>query len=287
VTHFIAGDLVMFDTETDAKDPDAAHLIEAAVVATRPGQQPHEQVWLAQPRRPISVEATGVHGISTERAATEGQPIRAVLREVMWAGLLGWTDRCPLIGHNIGYDLTVLDRELRRYLLDEFPNGLEIRGPVIDTLLIDKCCDKWRAGSRQLEDAAKHYRVALDKAHSAGADALAAGRIAWRMATTRAWPRGRWGPAPIEREARKLIAVGNARELHEAQKRWFYTTQMELAEYFRTPKAIEAIERKVSEGRFTREQADAAIESLPADAARAEALAVDGWPLRPLVAALA
>lgn len=277
--HFIKGKLLLFDLETDAKDPDDARLIEAAAVHVVPTMGRVERSWLAVPERPIPAEATGVHGITTERAAAEGKPRHEVLRQIV-TQLLLWDDECPLIGHNINYDLTVLDRELDRVR----GTRLELRGPVVDTFLLDKCLDQWRPGSRQLTDTARHYRINLDKAHSACADAVAAGQIAWRMSTIKAWPRGRYGPAPIERESRALIATGDAWALHEAQKRWFAVKQRELAEYFRTSKAVESIERKVAEGRMTRQAGDAAILDLPASADRAQALAEGGWPLRPLLA---
>jgi DNA polymerase-3 subunit epsilon len=278
VGHFIAGEMLLLDTETDGKEADDAHLIENALVYVRPTQPRVEQVWLCQPTRPIPDEAVGVHEISTQRATTEGRPRAEVLEEIL-AALDPWDERCPLIGHNISYDLTVLDRNLGRELGIE----LDINGPVIDTFLLDKCCDQWRSGSRQLKETAEHYRVELVKAHSACADALAAGRIAWRMVNTKHWPYGRFGPSAREREARMMIAAGDAVALDRAQRRWFTASQLELAAYFRTPKAITAIQRKVREGRLTSEQGEAAIADLPAAADRVEASAENGWPLRPRV----
>lgn len=279
MTHFIKGPMVLFDLETDGKDPDDAHLIEAALIhVNRPDHRRWERVWVAQPTRPIPDEATGVNGFTTERAMTEGRPRVEVLTEIMEA-LAPWGPHCPLVAHNASFDLTILDRNLHR----ELGIDLEIRGPVIDTLLLDKCCDQWRSGSRQLADTVKHYRLKLVNAHSAAADALAAGQVAWRLATTRNWPYGRFGPSALEREARLMMAAGDAPSLHRAQQRWYRTTQLELAAYFRTSRAVESIERKVRERRMTREAADAAILELPAAADRAEATAESGWPLRPRV----
>jgi DNA polymerase-3 subunit epsilon len=281
MAHFITGKLCLFDLETDAKDPDEAHLVQAAAVHVRPGEDRTELEWIARPRRPIPDEAAGVHGITTERARAEGRDIRLVLDEILSRGLAPWGSNCPLIGHNINYDLTVLDRELHRY----HGHGLTIRGPVIDTLLLDKCCDQWRPGSRQLADTARHYGFELVEAHSAAPDALMAGRIAWRMAVKQDWPSGRYGPSKLEREARKAVRMGDAAALHELQIRWYEETQLGLADYFETPKAIEAIERKVADERMTREQGDAAIAALPEDARRCRESAVGGWPVRPRRAA--
>lgn len=280
--HFIQGPLVLFDLETDAKEADQAHLIEAALIQVNPAAAPHprrEFVWLCQPTRPIPEEAAGVHGISTERATAEGRPRAEVLGEIL-GQLALWGPERPLIGHNVNYDLTVLDRALER----EWGTALEIRGPVIDTFLLDRCADCWRSGSRQLADAAAHYRIRLERAHSAGADALAAGQIAWRMAVKRDWPWGRYGPDKLEVEARELIARGDAAALDAAQRRWFEIKQRGLAEYFRTPRAVEKIHAKVAEGRMTPEQGQEAIVDLPAAAARAEAIASSGWPVQPRLA---
>jgi DNA polymerase-3 subunit epsilon len=84
----------------------------------------------------------------------------------------------PLIAYNASYDLTVLDAELRRH---GHP-PLTIGGPVIDPLVLDRALDRYRRGSRKLAAACEHYQVRLDGAHDAAADALAAGRVAWRIA---------------------------------------------------------------------------------------------------------
>jgi DNA polymerase-3 subunit epsilon len=276
--HFIKGELLLFDCESDGKDPEEARLIEAALIHVNPGKPRREKIWLAQPTRPIPQEATGVHGISTEHAEVNGKPLSDVLQEIV-STFSAWNKTNAVIAHNACFDLTLLDRNLHR----ELGIDLEIRGPVIDTLLLDKCCDQWRPGSRQLVDTVKHYRLNLVNAHSAAADALAAGQVAWRMATMRNWPYGRYGPSALEREARLMVAAGDAASLHRAQQRWYRTTQLELAAYFRTSRAVESIERKVADCRMTREQADAAILELPAAADRAEASAESGWPLRPRV----
>lgn len=55
--------------------------------------------------------------------------------------------------------------------------------PVVDPMVIDRALDKFRRGKRTLTHLAEHYGVPLgDDAHGAAADALAALRIAWRLA---------------------------------------------------------------------------------------------------------
>lgn len=280
MAHWVNGEMLLLDTETDDPDPVEAYLIQVALIHVLPDRKTRRWEWLVKPRRPIPPGATAVHKITTERAEAEGQPVEIVLTELAIA-LDAWNDRNVLIGHNVCYDLTVCDREQGRVLGGHLP----IRGPVIDTLLIDKCVDKWRSGSRKLTDQCKHYKVELIEAHNAFADALAAGRLAWRLATTKVWPRGRYGPSASEREARELVARGDAQALHDAQVLWHEESQLGLAEYFRTPKAIEAIEKKVAAGEVTREAADARIAAFPVDADRIEASARGGWPMLPRVPA--
>jgi DNA polymerase III epsilon subunit-like protein len=75
--------------------------------------------------------------------------------------------------------LTVLDRELIRH----HGQGIGYVGPVIDPYVIDREVDKYRKGSRKLSAQVEHYQVRLDGAHDATQDALAAARVAWRIAT--------------------------------------------------------------------------------------------------------
>jgi DNA polymerase-3 subunit epsilon len=120
--------------------------------------------------------------VSTERARLEGlAAVQAVaeiigaLREVASRGL-------PIVAYNAAYDLSVLHREAERYGHEAF------RGPgyVVDPLVIDKAVDRYRRGKRTLTAACEHYGVELLAAHDAGADAIAAGRVA--QAIARAFP---------------------------------------------------------------------------------------------------
>ena len=53
---------------------------------------------------------------------------------------------------------------------------------VVDPFVLDKQFDRYRPGKRTLGAVCGHYRVRLDAAHAASADALAAARVAWRLA---------------------------------------------------------------------------------------------------------
>jgi hypothetical protein len=83
---------------------------------------------------------------------------------------------CPVVGFNLCYDLTLLDRELRRHGRPPLEPGY-----VIDAFVLDKHVS-YRRGPRKLVDQCQHYGVRIDGAHDAAADALAAARVAWRIA---------------------------------------------------------------------------------------------------------
>lgn len=172
--------LVALDTETDGPDPEDARIITACVgTANRDGWAPTN--WTLKPERPIPAEAQAVHGLTTEWAAETGQDRATGLRSIRDALVAAWDAGLPVVAYNAVFDLTVLDRELRR--IGE--PGLRITGPVIDPLVLDKAVDRFRKGSRKLIDVAGHYGIRLNAAdaHGAEPDALAAVRVAWKLAT--------------------------------------------------------------------------------------------------------
>lgn len=175
-------------------------------------------------------------------------PVEGALAEI--AGHVGMAmhQDVPLVVHNAAYDLTLLEHELARAQVDTLtarPAG--IRG-VIDPMVIEKqydpyrkqCfkdpgCDpenrvhtctgcrggKWACGGcgihdRRLESLCRHYRVPHTGAHDAAADALAAIRLAGRLAEA-------WREA-----ARWKLAT-----LHQHQVTWRREQQHGLADFFR------------------------------------------------------
>jgi DNA polymerase-3 subunit epsilon len=178
-----ADTLAVFDLETTGIDIDTCRIVTAHVgVIGVDGEVLEQRQWLVDPGVEIPTAATLIHGVSTERARLEGlAAVQAVaeiigaLREVASRGL-------PIVAYNAAYDLSVLHREAERYGHEAF------RGPgyVVDPLVIDKAVDRYRRGKRTLTAACEHYGVELLAAHDAGADAIAAGRVA--QAIARAFP---------------------------------------------------------------------------------------------------
>ena len=171
--------LGVFDLETTGIDVETSRIVSAHIGVIDASGSPIEQhSWLADPGIEIPEQASAVHGISTEHARTKGRPAVEVVAEIVSELRLLVARGIPITIFNAPYDLTLLNRETRRYGLAPLSDPT----PVIDPLVLDKAVDKWRKGKRTLEYAALEYGVILDDAHDAAADAVAAGRVAQAIA---------------------------------------------------------------------------------------------------------
>lgn len=75
---------------------------------------------------------------------------------------------------NAPFDLTLLDRELKRHRASSLSLYLATASLcVIDPRVLDKHLDRYRKGRRTLTDLCAHYEVELADAHDAAADAQA------------------------------------------------------------------------------------------------------------------
>ena len=195
-----ADTLAVFDLETTGIDIDTCRIVTAHVgVIGVAGDVLEQREWLVDPGVEIPTAATLIHGVSTERARLEGLPAAQGVFEILDALTDAGRRGLPIVAYNAAYDLTVLDREAQRY----GHQPLRSPAPVIDPLVIDKAVDRYRRGKRTLTATAAHYGVPLDDAHNAGADAIAAGRVA--QAIARAYP---------------VLAATAAGELHLRQVDW-------------------------------------------------------------------
>jgi DNA polymerase-3 subunit epsilon len=171
-----------FDLETTSADIESARIVTAAIVTHTGARKPETSTWLVNCGE-IPAEATAVHGITTEMCAEGAEPhVAAYEISAKLASVL--SDGVPLVIYNAPFDLTVLDRETRRYGQAPFADVLTAgcAGCIVDPFVLDKHLDRYRKGSRTLTAACEHYRVKLDGAHDAGYDALAAMRVAWKIA---------------------------------------------------------------------------------------------------------
>lgn len=207
------GRMCGFDLETTGPDPETARIVTACVVQVGGGHPTQSATWLSDvDGEEIPAEAAAIHKVTTERARAEGTDLREVVEQLLAAIAQVAIGGIPIVAMNARYDLTLLDREARRYGMTPLGDGLR----VIDPFVIDKQVDRYRKGSRKLVDLCEHYKVSLDGAHSADADALAACRVAWRQGT--------WH-APL--------AAMSLDELHAAQVGWAAEQAASLQAYFR------------------------------------------------------
>ena len=160
--------LLALDTETTGRDPESARIVTmCAGVSPRPGAW-EPTSWRVNPGIPIPAGASAVHGITDEDVANE--PSGAAAVEPIWNHLAAYAS-LPIVGHNLAYDITVLDREFRRHLGKGVPDGLR----CVDTLVLFRRFD-FTTGGRRLETLADRYGITLN-AHDAAADALASLRV--------------------------------------------------------------------------------------------------------------
>lgn len=180
------GPLVAFDLETTGVDVETARIVTAcvAVIDGTGFTPPNIREWLINPGIDIPAEATKIHGVTTEHAQEHGRDAVSALEEILTALEVELATGTPLVAYNAPYDLTVYDRECRRHGVITLTDRPLIASAftVIDPLVIDKHVDKYRRGSRTLEAVCRHYGVTLDGAHDSTQDALAAARLAWRIA---------------------------------------------------------------------------------------------------------
>lgn len=207
-------DLAVFDLETTGVDVRSARVVTACVaLLDASGAVVSRRDWLADPGVEIPEGAAAIHGITTERARAEGRPAAEVVAEIVDELRAHLTVGRPIVVYNAPYDLSLLAHEAARHGVVPLVDP----APVVDPLVIDKAVDRYRKGKRTLELAAAHYGVALDGAHDAGADAIAAGQVAQAIARVHA-----------------AALPATPAELHTAQARWHDQQADSFEDYMRT-----------------------------------------------------
>jgi DNA polymerase-3 subunit epsilon len=176
MTCWYEGPLAAFDTETTGVDVETDRIVSAAVVVQdAPGTRPRVTRWLVNPGVPVPEAATAVHGLTDEHLQREGRWPAPVMEEIARALAEQTARGRPLVVMNAPFDLTLLDRELRRHRASSLDHWFETTPlQVLDPRVLDKHLDRYRKGRRTLTDLCAHYEVVLDGAHDAAADAQAA-----------------------------------------------------------------------------------------------------------------
>jgi len=212
--------LVAFDTESSGVDTENDRIVTATVIPIIPGSKPEPIQWLINPGDDFEIPeaATKVHGITTAHAREHGRPPAEALAEIAAELAAQLSHGVPVVVMNAAYDLTLLDRDCRRHGVTTLSQWLDREpAPVIDPGVLDKKVDRRRKGKRTLTALCQHYQVRLDGAHDATEDALAAARVAWRIA-----------------EMHPHIARMPLEQLHRDQKAWRFEQCRSLEQWFRT-----------------------------------------------------
>jgi DNA polymerase-3 subunit epsilon len=173
-----------FDTETTGVNYESDFILSAAAIDISNGVA-FGREWLLNWEIDIPPEAAKIHGLTRERLAAKGiNPAEAL--DQICNDLVEHIRGGVLVGMNITFDLTMLDRNCRFLGLtpldDRFPAGIgSAIAPVADAFVLDKYVDPYRKGRRNLEALVNHYRTGEFKAHNAAEDALMSARVCWRI----------------------------------------------------------------------------------------------------------
>jgi DNA polymerase-3 subunit epsilon len=176
MTCWYEGPLAAFDTETTGVDGESDRIVSAAVVVQdAPGTRPRVTRWLVNPGVPVPPGATEVHGLTDLHLQRNGRWPAPVMEEIGRELADQAAAGRPLVIMNAPFDLTMLDRELKRHRASSLARYLD-GSPlcVLDPRVLDKHLDRYRKGRRTLTDLCAHYEVELAEAHDAAADAQAA-----------------------------------------------------------------------------------------------------------------
>ncbi|MEU5636423.1 3'-5' exonuclease [Streptomyces rishiriensis] len=228
MAYWYEGPLAAFDTETTGVDVETDRIVSAAlVVQDAPGARPRVNRWLVNPGVPVPAGATDVHGLTDDHLQRNGRWPAPVMFEI--AELLAEQAAAgrPLVVMNAPFDLTLLDRELRRHRASSLGHWLDATPlRVLDPRVLDKHLDRYRKGRRTLTDLCAHYDVTLAEAHDAAADALAALEVVRAL--------GRRFAARLERLS--------PAELHTLQATWHAAQARGLQAWFArsgTPETVD------------------------------------------------
>ena len=109
-TPLIALDAVVIDTETTGLDPAEARIVEIAAIRIAGGRLSADEIFqsLVSPGISIPAAATAIHHIDDAKVA--GAPRFAEV----WPAFVDFIGGAVVIGHTIGFDLAVLQRECQR-----------------------------------------------------------------------------------------------------------------------------------------------------------------------------
>jgi DNA polymerase-3 subunit epsilon len=166
------------DFETTGVDNRTARPVQIALAIVAPdGTVIRQNSEIVDPECEIPAGASAVHGITADRVVGKRKAREVIPRLVSLFEDGGAAHGLPLVIFNVPYDWPLLHHEARRHGL-----AVEARPMLLDPLLLDRTFDKYRKGSRKLSAVAANYRIKLENAHQAKADAMASALILFAMA---------------------------------------------------------------------------------------------------------
>lgn len=182
MTSYFDGPLLGFDIESTGVDQFEDRVVTFSMLfSAMRGAEPLVLEWLIDPGVEIAEGATAVHGISTDHAREFGKDAADAMKYIAWRMEAVVDMGIPFVIYNAPFDTTMIYNEFERYNIPLRYTREEMFARVIDPLVIDKACDKYRKGSRKLTDTAKLYGYDLTNAHNSTADVEATLHIARQL----------------------------------------------------------------------------------------------------------
>lgn len=210
-----------FDVESTGVNVETEHILTASLVNLQPA---HPQ-WInitetlvINPGVPVPPESTKIHGLTDAHIQQHGgDPVECLEAICLVLAAVLQDRETLLVGMNLVYDLTILDRNCRRVGVTPLSDKIDI-WPVVDTMILDKKVDPYRkgAGMRRLDNLAALYGVPGNDAHDSAADALRAARVAWRI--------GRLYPP---------VGQLSPEDIHDLQAKWKREQDANLARWLK------------------------------------------------------
>ncbi len=176
------------DFETTGVDVHHDRAVTCTIVRVDAGTLRNHRTWLINPGVEIPEGATAVHGITTERARTDGVDPAAAIAEIGTMVLSVLKASYPLVAFNAPFDLSLLEAELHRHghetvTARTVPSDWHT---VIDPMVLGRGLDTVNRGFRKgrkykLPDLCERYNVPFTESHDATADATGATLLALAM----------------------------------------------------------------------------------------------------------
>lgn len=152
------------DLETTGLDPRRDAIVEVAAVPFLDGRSGHAYTTHVNPGRPIPPESVRVHGITDSMVA--GSPMIGDVLPRLDAVCRGQV----LVGHGVGFDLAVLERDRRAHGYPRMANA------ALDTKGLSAALHPDGAAA-DLEELATRLGIGILGRHTSEGDARAAGEI--------------------------------------------------------------------------------------------------------------